>query len=309
MPKKKTNEEFIKEVYELVGDEYSFLEEYRGSQNKIKVIYNKCGNIYKVTPCSFLQDRRCSRCSMNTAGLKHRKTHKQFKEEVFNLISDEYTLLEEYKGVKSKIRVRHNTCGNIYKVRPDVFLRGGRCSKCAGLKNKTTEEFKQEVFDLIGNEYSVLGKYKNTRTKIKMKHNICGHEYYINPNSFLHGTRCPICKSFKGEEKIAKYLIKNNIKFETQKTFKDLKDKGFLRFDFYLPEYNLLIEYDGKQHFEPVDFSGNNPEQAEENFKNRKIRDWMKNNYCKENNIKLLRIKYNDFKNIKKILKEEFTYS
>ena len=299
--RKKTHDEFKEEVYSLVNDEYTLLEEYKGAKSKIKIRHNICGHIYKVRPDAILRGTRCPECRVKAIT----KTHKQFVEDVYQAVENEYTVIGEYINSKNKISIKHNKCGNQYEVQPNVFLGGSRCPYCAGLKKKTTEEFKQEVFDLTGKEYSVLGKYKNTRTKIKMKHNKCGHVYEVIPNYFLQGTRCPVCKSFKGEQKIADFLIKNKIKFETQKTFEDLKDKKLLRFDFYIPDKNLLIEYDGKQHFEPVDFSGNSPEQADENFKNRKIRDKIKNNYCKENNIKLLRIKYTDFKNIKKILKEK----
>jgi very-short-patch-repair endonuclease/phage FluMu protein Com len=242
---------------------------------------------------------------MKIAGIKKTKTTEEFKQEVFDLVGNEYSVLEPYIKGNIKIKMKHNKCGNEYYVRPNSFLGGNRCPKCKDLnRTKTDEQFKKEVFDLVGEEYSVLGEYEGANKKIKMRHNKCGYEWEVKPANFLQGSRCPYCKASKGEEKIAKYLTKFGIKFETQKTFKDLKDKILLRFDFYIPNKNLLIEYDGIQHFEPVDFGGiNNEEIVKENFKNQQIRDKMKNEYCKENGIKLLRIKYTDFKNIKKILK------
>lgn len=89
------------------------------------------------------------------------------------------------------------------------------------------------------------------------------------------------------EHIVCSFLIDKNIRFETQKTFKDLKYKGLLKFDFYLPDYNICIEVDGGQHYNPVELWG-----GEENLKIIKIRDSLKNEYCKNNNIKLIRIPY-----------------
>ena len=92
-----------------------------------------------------------------------------------------------------------------------------------------------------------------------------------------------------------------------KKTFQDLKSShnAYLRFDFYIPSKNLCIEFDGKQHFEPYDFSGKLTKKETLNeFENLKIRDKLKNDYCNKNNIKLLRIKYNE--NIKNKLNKYF---
>jgi Zn ribbon nucleic-acid-binding protein/very-short-patch-repair endonuclease len=303
--RKKTTKIFKKEVFDLVGDEYILLNEYTKRDKKIKIKHNKCGNIYEVQPIVFLKGSRCPYC----AGLK-KKTTEEFKKEVFDLVKDEYTVLGEYINTKTKIKLRHNKCGNVYNVQPSNFLQGNRCPKCSKKigdikRRKTDKQFKEQVFNLVGDEYTVLGDYKGKRTKIKIIHNKCGNIYEVTSGNFLQGNRCPICKHSKGEEKIAKYLTKFGIKYETQKTFDDLKFNRPLRFDFYLPDKNLLIEYDGKQHFEPATFGGCSKETAEENFKNQQIRDKIKNEYCKENGIKLLRIKYTDFKNIRKILKEK----
>jgi len=306
---KKTTEEFKKEVYDLVGDEYKVLGKYKNTNTKIKIKHNKCGHIYEVKPYSFLEGNRCPECGQELINFKNTKTTEQFKQEVFDLVCNEYSLLGEYTKSSVEIKMKHNKCGNIYEVKPNDFLQGRRCPICTKkerLKQKDVE-FKQKVYKLVGDEYTFLEDYKGVQTKIKVRHNTCGNEYYVRPHDFIkNGTRCPICRrSSKGEQKIAAILKSMKIRYCTEKTFEDLKDKILLRFDFYLPEYNLLIEYDGHHHFKPVRFNGISEEVAEENFKNQKIRDKMKNKYCKENNIKLLRIKYTDFDKIRKILKEE----
>ena len=78
-----------------------------------------------------------------------------------------------------------------------------------------------------------------------------------------------------------------------------------LPFDFYIPDLNICIEYDGEQHFEPVDFGGKGKEYAEKRFKAQQKRDNIKTEYCKNNNIKLIRIPYWEFDNVENILKQE----
>lgn len=125
-------------------------------------------------------------------------------------------------------------------------------------------------------------------------------EYYLDAsiseiNTFINNRTNKSMS--KGENKIYRYLKKNKIEFKKEKTFEELKSNSYLRFDFYLPKHNLLIEFDGKQHFEPVEFFGGTV-----GFLERKMRDNLKNKYAEDNNIKLLRIHYNEFININKIL-------
>ena len=93
--------------------------------------------------------------------------------------------------------MQHDSCKYIYTVAPNGFLMNKRCPKCAGNKKKTTEEFKEEVYNLVKDEYEALGEYINASTLIKLKHNTCGFVYEVRPNSFLNGTRCPKCCSRK----------------------------------------------------------------------------------------------------------------
>ena len=120
------------------------------------------------------------------------------------------------------------------------------------------------------------------------------------PSDHLSGYGCPRCYESKGETAIAKFLTSNNINYIREKKFDDCKNKSQLPFDFFLPDYNLLIEYDGKQHFEPVDYFG-----GIDGLNKCIINDKIKNKYAEDNKIKLLRIKYNNFNNINNILEEE----
>lgn len=185
----KDSDDFSREVYEKVGNEYSLLEEYMGSKKKIKIQHNVCGYIWEVFPNLFLSGTRCPQCAKKNIT----KTTKQYKEEVFELHKNEYSVLGEYINGQSKILVRHNKCGYEWNVRAQALLGHTRCPKCFGRVKKTQLEFEEKVNQLGQGEYQVMGKYINNRTKINIKHQICGYIYEVLPGAFLQGRRCPRC--------------------------------------------------------------------------------------------------------------------
>ena len=228
-----------------------------------------------------------------------KKTNEQFKKEVYELVGKEYTPLTKYINDCTKVLMKHNKCGYEWEITPNNFLStGNRCPKCQHRSfRKTTEEFKKEVEEITDKEYEVLGEYVNCHTKILMRHNFCGNEYEVRPNDFQQGYRCPKCKESKGEKVISKFLDKFKINYKRQVSFPDCKYKLPLKFDFqiFLENINILIEYDGIQHFQSSYYG--------ENFEIIKLRDEIKNEYCKKNGIHLYRISYKDFDNIEAILK------
>jgi len=198
MPRRRTNEEFIKEIYDLVGNEYTFLEEYKSNKNKILCIHNKCNYEWKISPNHFFNGTRCPECANKLRNSGKIKTNKKFKDEVYSLVKDEYIFLEEYINNKTKILCRHNKCGYKWKIKPNEFLTGNRCPKCSGLIKKTNKEFLKEVYNEVGDEYTFLEKYINNNTPILCIHNICKHQWKIRPKNFLvQHHRCPECNGSK----------------------------------------------------------------------------------------------------------------
>lgn len=149
--------------------------------------------------------------------------------------------------------------------------------------------------------YKILSPYISNKNKIlvdfKCKHN----PHWIIPHTLKQNQGCPMCDESKGEKYIRLYLKENNIEFKQEYKFNDCRYKLPLPFDFYIPNYNLCIEYDGEQHYKANDFFG-----GEKSFKDTQIRDKIKNNYCKDNNINLLRIPYWELDSVEDILDEEF---
>lgn len=160
----------------------------------------------------------------------------------------------------------------------------------------TNLQGKEKFYYLVNKEgYKILEDYINRKVKVKVQ---CpkNHIYKVRPCNFIQlGNRCPICKESKGEKLISGLMDKLNIEYEKEKTFNDLKYKSSLRFDFqiFINGKFGLIEYDGIQHFEPINFTGKlSEEQLLKQFKNNQLRDQLKNDYCKKNNIPFLRIPY-----------------
>lgn len=343
---KKTTKEFKKEVYNLVKDEYMILGKYVNNKTKIKIKHNICNNIYEVTPNMFLKGRRCPFCYGTP-----KKTTEQFKKEIYDLLGSDYKVLGEYKDTNTKIEISHVLCGNSYFVRPykilhqnhrcpycskhkkiilnefkdklsddytlctnnienshsDIILlhkkcnkkfktsvtnynNGRRCPFCYGKKKKTTEQFKKEIYNLVKDEYIILDDYINNSSKIRFKHNKCDKIFYMRPINFIRGNRCPYCNLHKNqsinEKLIEEYLIKNNIRYNKEDKYDDLKDKRNLRLDFYLPDYNLVIETDGSQHEIAGWYKDVNK------LKITQKHDKIKEEWCKKHNIDILRISY-----------------
>lgn len=219
-----------------------------------------------------------------------RKTQDQFIKDVFNKYGFEYIVLGHYINNKTKILIEHS-CGYNFYIRPNDLLTGHGCPKCKNVYRLTTDEYINYVKEKTNGEYECLEEYINNKTKIKHIHNKCGNTYYVRPNDFKSGYRCPFCSkgsSYK-EKEIEEILKSIGIKYKRQYVIPECKNILPLKFDFAIfnenGELNFLLEYDGKQHFDETLL-----------YYSEKIKhnDMLKNEYCKNNNIKLLRLNFKD---------------
>lgn len=296
-------------------------EEYINNKVKLK-IQCKCGNMFYRSFQDFKNSERfyCQECSGNKITLKY------IREEVEHyggkLIST------HYNNIFTPLLIKCGECGNIFETTWELFKKSktktckvcaDKIRRCRNQENKkghyyTFEQVKY-ICENTGESELLSTEYiPNKKLKLRCK---CGNEYEQN---FYHITDkiknnieivCPKCMARKGYEKMSKstissgekeimeYLINKNIEFEREYIFNDCLYNDVLRFDFYLPNYNLVIEYDGRQHFEPVDLFG-----GEDAFEIQKIKDKIKDDYCKNNNIKILRIPY--YNNTIKMLNDYF---
>jgi len=218
-----------------------------------------------------------------------------------NVHGDKYDYSKvQYKNTMTKIEIICPEHGSFFQ-KPNTHKQGHGCKKYQYKKLRNPlEKIIKELELIYGDKYNYSKiNYKNSRSSIIIGCPI-HDDFRTTFDYFRLGYGCPICNTSKGEIKIAKFLKNNTLNFLSEYTFKNCKKNGILRFDFYLPDHNILIEFDGEQHYKPIKFFG-----GEKEFKKLQERDKIKTEYCKKNNIKLIRIPYTEFNNIEKILKEE----
>lgn len=296
MPKRLTQEEFEKRVLEKLGCEYEPLGEYVNKNTNVLMFHYKCGNAFYKRPHDIFQKGSgCPYCN----GSKYKTYNEQW---VIDNTPKPYSYISGYKGIATKCLFHCDKCNTDFLQYPSRLIKEGIYGcKCSRTKKKSHKDFLQELGENCLQEYEILDTYINTDTKIRIKHIPCGTVFEITPERFLHRyykKYCPICyyKKSKGEIKITSFLEKNKIKYYKEFNFLQLPKK---KFDFYLPEYNMCIEYDGQQHFKPISFFG-----GEAAFQETQRRDLDKNLFCINNNILLIRIPYLDINNIEQILND-----
>jgi Zn finger protein HypA/HybF involved in hydrogenase expression len=216
-------------------------------------------------------------------------TNIEFIERAKNIHENKYDYsIVNYIDNSTKIKIICPEHG-IFEQKPKDHLNGQGCPKCAKKYKPTSDEFIQNVNKIHNNKYDYsLVNYVGNKIKIDIicpKHGI----FSQTPHNHIYGQGCPKCKQPKGEIKINQFLIKNNLNYEYQKKFDGCINERSLYFDFYLPDYNTLIEYDGKQHFKTVKYFG-----GEKGLKIRQERDKIKKEFCNKNDINLIRIKYDE---------------
>lgn len=168
------------------------------------------------------------------------------------------------------------------------------CKKCFPTQSNTLKENY-----VPPKNYELVEHYKGMHNKVKVRCLRCNFIWEITPNNLSLGKGCPHCnkKISKGEQKIKFWLDQNNVKYEFQKK---IKINGHnLTIDFYLPELDLYIEYNGEQHYKPIKHFG-----GMEKFKQQQFLDNLKINFLKN---KLLIISYKDYNNLEKILESSTT--
>ena len=286
----RTVDEFIRRARLTHGDKYDYsLVDYVKSYENVIIVCPKHGK-YLQKPKDHLYEGGCPKCGKGT------KTTEEFIVESKKIHGNEYDYsLVKYVDEHTKVNIVCKKHG-IFSQRPYGHTDEKGCPKCSG-KNKTTEDYINQVKLIHGDKYDYsLAEYIDNKTKIKIiceKHGV----YEQMPYDHIDGCGCPRCNESKGELVITNYLKTNGFVFIREKGFDDCRNINKLPFDFYLPNHNALIEYDGLHHYKPLDYFG-----GVEGFKKQQLRDNIKNEYAKNNNINLLRIRFDEYKNINEIL-------
>lgn len=307
MTKKKTDSEFKAQVERIANGEYSFLDTYKDARTKITCCHNKCGNVWEISPDNFLRGKRCPECQTKLNILNRRNSLKRVEELIREKGGGDFIYLSGYVNSKSKVKLKHLKCGETVTKPFSTIYSGITCDcettdrnavdfKSSGDRIQCKADFQRYIDKYATGEYVIIGKYAKSTKPILLKHVECGSLTEISPHNFKNGVRCDKCKRYKGELKIRDLLLKKGVFFEEQVRFSDCRLKKPLVFDFFLPIHNILIEFDGEQHIRPVERWG-----GEKAFRLQRKRDEIKNNYCKNNGITLVRIGY--YENIEQKIK------
>ena len=212
-----------------------------------------------------------------------------------------------FKDSKTYVKCRCNIHNNEFLTRAGDLRKGKGCKICGHKRGcdkqrLTLEEIKNILKEKTDTIEIISQEYINNTKDLRCRCKLCGSEFLRSWGNLQKFTMCPHCNGSYGEKEIINYFKKNDIPYEYQYRFEDCKDKRTLPFDFYLPQFNLCIEYDGQLHYESARYI-KDEEIMDLKLQKQQEHDTMKTNYCMEKNIKLLRIPYWEFGNIEEILK------
>lgn len=274
---------------------------------------------YRTKVTNILQGHQCYGCSRMLALKRKNETTLNQRQNDLYLKALDTCNKKGYELISKKEDIVNNRTYILYKcpvhglqkMRISNLINGRGCPDCnLDVKSEkyrlSSDEVKERISALGGellNKESYINQYEKN---LIIRCIYCGEPFTTSLVLFTQhgGQMCPNCKDNEsiGERRIRKYLEKNNILFEQEKWFSDCRDINPLPFDFYLPHYNMIVEFDGKQHYEQGHFTHSHLSYTQ-------AHDVIKNKYCKDNNIELIRIPYWDLNNIEKILDNKFLIS
>ena len=285
----RSNTDFIDDARSIWGYKYDYsLVDYKGSHIEVLIKYDDV--IYRQKPVLHLLGYNCERDII--------KNQEDFLRKCYDKHGDKYDYsLVEYTGSQNKVKIIFE--GKIYEQKAGAHIHSSGLVEKVILK-KTTKQFIKESNEIHNFRYDYSKvNYVNNQTKVIITCSIHGDFEQVS-SSHLSGTGCPHCMESKGERKISKFLDQKNIEYVRQKKFDDCIGLRYkLPFDFYLPKYRVAIEFDGKQHYEPMEYFG-----GLESYNRLKVNDKIKNDYCEDNFIELIRIRYDQIDRIYDILNE-----
>lgn len=200
-----------------------------------------------------------------------------------------------YERNKQTLAVCECDCGNTITTKI-VYLNNGDTKSCGCLKRDASSECNTKDFTGVVSPYGIeiIKRHSQTDRGVWMWECKCGEcgEIFVDIPARVtggHVTSCGCAKRSSGERLVRDILESLDVNYIPEKRFDDCKDKKCLPFDFYLPDYNVVIEYQGRQHYKPVSLFG-----GEESFNQLTLHDKMKQDYCREHDINLIHIDYTE---------------
>lgn len=299
----KTHDQFVREL-SVVNANVEVLSRYVNNGTKIKCRCKVDGFVWETLPHSLLSGHGCPECgrSKNYLASLHRRTHEEYVAEISTKFPH-IDVCSQFHNVSERMTYHCRVCGYEWAAVANTLLncstRG--CPRCAGIVVQS-EDMLVSRLALKQPTVRYLCGFVRMDKPARFSCIVCGYEWESTPHNVLKSKGCPHCASSLGEQVVENYLKQRGIDYKTQYRFEGCKSQRPLPFDFYLPNLNIAIEYDGEQHFMPVRFHGRNADSAYQDWQALQERDNIKNDYCTQHGIYLIRIPYTDFDKITDIL-------
>ena len=302
----------FKEEMSVINSDIEILSDYVNWNTKIKCKCKKCSHEWDGTVSVLLQGCGCKICGHQKRwDSRGRKTTEEAKKEINNKYPN-IIMIGEYNGSHERTSFKCTIHNEIWESSFIRVLRGEcKCPICVveSLRDRcgfTTEEFMKNISKNYPHITS-SDKYVNRETEMQFYCTLHDNYFTIKPQYLLaHKVKgCPICSQSLGETKLINILEKTGVNIDKQHIFKDCIYKKPLRFDVYDCDNNIAYEYQGEQHYKPVDFNGMSKDESIANYKLNIKRDEIKRNYCKTHNIKLIEIPYWEYDNMEEYIKNQ----
>jgi hypothetical protein len=296
---------FIERARKTHNNRYEYVQDsYNGLTKKMTIFCNDHG-FFNQTPHSHISMKTgCPKCGRISSANSNKISWKYVLEKFKNVHGDFYTYDESsFKDVSTKMKIKCAKHGWFEQIPYQHYAKSG-CPNCSKenngiLKRITFDEFIIKSSRKHNSKYSYENvNFTDIFTPIEIQCSKHG-SFFQSPRNHYRGSGCSKCQASRGENLIRTILTNNTINFQEQKTFDDLFMKSKLKCDFYLVDYNIVVEYNGIQHYEPIELFG-----GVEGLMLTQKRDVFKYNYLQQNNIRLILIRY-DLENVESYLLEE----
>lgn len=284
-----TLSDFIEKASKVHNNKYNYDKvDYISSKDKIIITCPIHGDFIQA-PNLHLFGEGCPKCKKEKISEISKYDTSTFIKKCKEIYGDIYTYENTiYTDSRSPVIITCPIHGDFQITASSFLNRKKGCTYCANEKYNerrkiSFDEFVNRARFVHGDLYTYeKDSYKNLISKTNIYCKKHGSFYQTGINH-IKGEGCPICNYSKLELEIRNVLIKNNIIFEQQKTFEWLKDIGLLKYDFYLPEFNIAVECQGIQHFKCLNFFG-----GKTAFEKRIYQDNLKKKLSKEHNIEIV---------------------
>ena len=303
----KSHSRFVEEMNNI-NPNIQINSRYVKNNKKVDCVCNLDGYSWSATPSDLLsQKSRCRLCKKRESSLDNvRNLNSKIHQ-----INPYINVVGNYISCRTKILCVCSFCNSEFKSTPNTLLLNYSCPVCGKSFMKNDKDVSKQKHESFVKKLKKANRniipvdiYTGSKEKIKVRCVIDGCEWYAIPHNLLTGhSGCPVCNSIsKGESRIKNFLVDKGVSYEYQFRHPKLRGKSnyMLSYDFFLPEYNLLIEFQGKQHETAIDYFG-----GESRFNIQIENDKTKKEFAIQNNIELLEIWYYDYDNIEQILSEK----